>query len=57
MHVSMLSTMVLHSHVIAAAKANLSDAEARDVVALAKSIVDSCGNYTVLYGTCTKIVK
>ena len=40
--------VVLHSHVIAAAKAILSDAEARDVVSLAKSIVDSCVNLTVL---------
>lgn len=40
--------VVLHSHVIAAAKAILSDAETRDVVSLAKSIVDSCVNLTVL---------
>ena len=32
--------VVLHSHVIAAAKAVLSGTEARDVVSLAKSIVD-----------------
>ena len=40
--------VALHSHIIAAAKAILSDAEARDVVSLAKSIVDSCVNLTVL---------
>ena len=40
--------VVLHSHIIAAAKAILSDAEARDVVSLAKSIVDSFINLTVL---------
>ena len=40
--------VALHSCIIAAAKAILSDAEARDVASLAKSIVDSCVNLTVL---------
>ena len=44
-----LLLVVLHSHIIAAAKAILSDAEASYYVAsLAKSIVDSCVNLTVL---------
>lgn len=40
--------VVLHSHVIAAAKAILSDAEVRDVASLAKSIVDNCVKLSVL---------
>ena len=40
--------VALHSCIIAAAKTILSDAEASDVVSLAKSIVDSCVNLTVL---------
>ena len=43
-----LLLVVLHSHITAAAKAVLSDAEARDVASLAKSIADSCVNLTVL---------
>ena len=42
-----LLLVALHSHIIAAAKAIVSDAEARDVVSLAKSIDDSCVNLTV----------